>query len=437
MAFFHLNHFFYLIALVVPLSIPFENSAIQLGLSVPAEPLIIVATIVFMLKKIMNGGIDKSIYTHPVTLVILFNIAWIAITAIVSEMPLVSFKFLLARIWFVVVFYFLALEIFSNLAAIKKYMWIGISTILIVIAYTLVSHAQFGFGERSANAIMYPFYNDHTAYAAVLVMYLPFLAYAFYTKTYNRTLNILALGLLLIFIIAIVFSYTRAAWVSLAAAMVILLFLKLKIKFRTLILLALVGIGYLLFNSSDILMKLSKNKQDASENFTEHIQSISNISSDASNVERINRWKCAIKMFLERPVFGWGPGTYSFKYAPFQEAKDRTIISTNFGTGGNAHSEYLGPLAESGVLGAASILILVFFIFSLGFRIYYASQDKEIRTMVLILFFALITYLVHGVLNNFLDTDKASAPFWGFLAALVAIDIRQNKKDELLKSTAK
>jgi hypothetical protein len=41
----------------------------------------------------------------------------------------------------------------------------------------------------------------------------------------------------------------------------------------------------------------------------------------------------------------------------------------------------------------------------------------------------LITYYIHGILNNFLDTDKASAPFWGYTAIIVALDIyfcRQN-----------
>ena len=35
----------------------------------------------------------------------------------------------------------------------------------------------------------------------------------------------------------------------------------------------------------------------------------------------------------------------------------------------------------------------------------------------------LVTYWVHGVLNYFLDTEKASVPFWGFIAILVALQI--------------
>ena len=41
----------------------------------------------------------------------------------------------------------------------------------------------------------------------------------------------------------------------------------------------------------------------------------------------------------------------------------------------------------------------------------------------------LVTYYLHGILNNFLDTDKASVPFWGFTALLVAIDVYYRKSE--------
>jgi hypothetical protein len=50
--------------------------------------------------------------------------------------------------------------------------------------------------------------------------------------------------------------------------------------------------------------------------------------------------------------------------------------------------------------------------------------DPNDKMLALGLFLGLITYFVHGVLNNYLDTDKASAPFWGFLALLVVMDVR-------------
>ena len=41
-----------------------------------------------------------------------------------------------------------------------------------------------------------------------------------------------------------------------------------------------------------------------------------------------------------------------------------------------------------------------------------------------------MTYYIHGFLNNFLDTDKAAVPFWGFVAIIVALDVYHNKKPE-------
>jgi O-antigen ligase len=161
----------------------------------------------------------------------------------------------------------------------------------------------------------------------------------------------------------------------------------------------------------------------------EHVESISNVSSDASNLERLNRWSCALALFKERPITGWGPGTYQFVYAPFQRSEHRTIISTNNSDGGNAHSEYLGPLAEQGIPGALFVIGLFGWILHLGFRLHRTMTDPEARRLAVGVFLGLVTYFVHGVLNNYLDTDKASAPFWGFLALLVAWDLEARRKE--------
>ena len=170
-------------------------------------------------------------------------------------------------------------------------------------------------------------------------------------------------------------------------------------------------------------MDLEKNKQDSSDKISENIQSISNISTDDSNTERLNRWSSAISMFKERPVFGWGPGTFQFQYAPFQKSKDLTLISTNSGSLGNAHSEYLGPLAERGFLGAGLFLSMVIYSLFASFRIYETCNNPLIRRTVLSIVMGLTTYYIHGFLNNYLDIDKAAIPFWALFAMITALDL--------------
>ena len=181
------------------------------------------------------------------------------------------------------------------------------------------------------------------------------------------------------------------------------------------------------FSWTSIEQSLAKNKSEhTTEEFGERLQSAANVTTDASNLERINRWSCAIDMFVERPVFGFGPGTYAFEYARFQKPENLTIISTNFGDMGNAHSEYLGPLAEMGLMGLLSMLALVAAIFYQGITLYidFPTEQRELRILILAMNLALVTYFVHGILNNYLDTDKASVPIWAICACFLALDHR-------------
>jgi O-antigen ligase len=278
--------------------------------------------------------------------------------------------------------------------------------------------------------VMKPFYNDHTAYGAIIALFLPVFMGLSFSRQYKRSFRLIAFIVLVILVTGIIFSYSRAAWISVAAALIIYFLVRFRIRFYWLLLALVVGIGLFFMFQYQFLDKLEKNKQDSSTDFVEHVQSISNISSDASNLERINRWASAIRLFKERPFFGWGPGTYQFVYAPYQRSKEKTIISTNYGDMGNAHSEYIGPMSESGILGMLTFLGIVTTVIITALRVYRRAQNKEVRLMSLMIMLGLITYYVHGLMNNFLDTDKASVPFWGFTAILVAMDLYHSGKKE-------
>ena len=62
-------------------------------------------------KLIFEGGFDRKITRHPVTLAILFMLGWMVLTSLTSTMPLVSLKYTIARLWFIVAFYFVASHI--------------------------------------------------------------------------------------------------------------------------------------------------------------------------------------------------------------------------------------------------------------------------------------------------------------------------------------
>ena len=424
---FRLDVYFLILVFLTPLSVELSSfyPAVKLDLYLPTEPLIFLAMLVFLAKLVYRHPYPQKIFLHPVSILITVSIIWMLISSFTSTMPLVSFKYLLVRIWFVTVFFFLAVHLFRNSRNVFRFLWLYMIPLSFVIFYALSGHAGYGFfSQKAAGLVVRPFYNDHTAYGAALAMFIPvILAFICLPRQafYKRFLSILFLTL---FVVATLFSYSRATWLSLFTAGLIGLIIALKIKFRTLAFFTVLMIfaGWSL--KDEVLRRIEKNPQESSSDFYEHIRSVANIRSDASNMERLNRWKSAMAMIREKPVFGWGPGTYMFQYAPYQKSYDRTIISTNFGDVGNVHSEYLGALVESGILGAMFFVAIVMWAFLTGLRVYRFAKNKIVRRITLGLLVGLTTYFIHGFLNNFLDTDKASVPFWGFIAILVAFDLR-------------
>ena len=427
LAFLALDKLFLVIVFLTPLSVSLTEiiPGLSVNLYLPTEPLLFGAMILFVFKLGYEKQIDRKIFTHPVSLAIYFNLIWIFITSVTSTLPVVSLKFFIARLWFVTGYFFLAAYCFKKPENIKWFFKVYLAGLSLVIIYTLINHSRFGLiNQEAAHSAVHPFYNDHTAYGAVIAMFIPVvIAFLFSLSRKGSVYKIQWFFLLLFLSFAMIFSYTRAGWISLAGGFVVYLLIKLKVRFYLLAMVIgmLIAMGYMF--RTNIMMELEQNRQDSSADLAEHVQSISNITSDASNLERINRWESALRMFKQKPLLGWGPGTYMFLYAPFQHSTEKTIISTNFGDFGNAHSEYIGPLAESGVLGTISILLIVITTISTGIRVWHKLKGTWTGSLALGAFIGLTTYFIHGMMNNFLDTDKASAPFWGFIAVLVVLDI--------------
>lgn len=413
----------------IPFSIPlsfFGNFDVNLDL--PSEPIFIVITILFVFKIIYSNYLDKKFIQHPITISIILFLVWRFITIFTSTMPLVSCKNFLMLIWFIIPFYFVFIEIAKNIKKTNTFFWTYIIAFSILIIYFIIIHSEEYFTIRYAYILQYPFFRDHTSYGATIAMFIPILiGFIFNSKT--KIIKIISIILSIIFIVALVLSYTRAAWISIILALAFAIFLQFKINYKYVVALIIILIISFFAFKNLIFFKLEDNKQQSSDDLIKHISSVSNVATDVSNKERINRWSCAIRMFEEKPIFGWGPGTYQFQYAPFQMKSEKTPISTNSGIGGNAHSDYLGALAESGLIGFISYALLVLLIITYSIKIFNRLKAKSIKIFLTSITCSLITYILHGFLNNFLDKDKIAVPFWAMTAIIVAIDIYYKEED--------
>ncbi|MFT4660723.1 MAG: putative inorganic carbon (HCO3(-)) transporter [Patiriisocius sp.] len=418
-----------LLLLFVGLAAPFSLNLNKikglegLGLYFPTEPILIGLSLLLIISSLRISVLDKKIHSHRISMAVYFMLFWLLITTFTSTMPIISVKFLISRLWFVIPLYFIATKLFQSKEYIRKFFNVYLFSLAVIIILTVIRHAGFGFTQQSGHWVMNPYFKDHTSYgAAIAILYPLLMGYSFApfkTKIPKSVYRIL----LVIFSVGLVFSFTRAAWLSLVIGGGVYMIMKLRIKFYWVFTVFTLLLGSYLYFQHDIARALAKNRQDSSEDFMEHIRSMTNVSTDASNLERLNRWNSALSMFTEKPFFGWGPGTYMFQYAPFQKSKDLTIISTNLGDAGNAHSEYIGPMAESGILGLIYFLMILITVLYTGIKLYYIIDDKELKMLVMAAIIGIVSYAAHGFLNNFLDTDKLSYPFWGLCAVIASIDL--------------
>lgn len=431
LAFLALDKLLLIILFCTPLSVELSELAphLPVNMSLPTEPFLFLTMCVFFLKLLTERSFDKDVLKHPVSICIYIYLGWLMISSAFSEMPIVSFKYVLTRLWFITSFYFIVTQFVIKEENISKYILAYTLGFMIVILYTLTNHAGSYFSHDTSYLVMQPFFKDHTSYGAALAMLIPAMVVAIQRSRKDFSIQFFNILMLIILCIALLFSYTRAAWGGIFAAAGLYVVLKLRIKIKHILIVGIVGTLLVIPFYNDIIYHMSKNTEVSSTDFLSHVKSISNITSDDSNMERINRWKCALRMFAIHPVTGYGPGTYMFLYAPFQHSHDRTKISTNAADLGNAHSEYLGLLADAGLFGALSFIAIIVATLIIGFNLYNRTIHEQTKNTVLFLLLALITYYLHAFLNDFLDMDKIASLFWGFTAMIVMLDI-QDKKQE-------
>jgi putative inorganic carbon (hco3(-)) transporter len=426
-AVFYTEYTFFLIVAATPLSVNIEEYVEGFGLFLPTEPLLAGTMLLLLIQSLYKPVFPSYLRSSPIFYAVVLYLLWIFFTSITSAQPVVSFKYLVMRLWFIIPVLFYGSAIFYDPRKIKWFLWLFLSGMMIAILYTLAVHASYRFGEKEGHWVMWPFFKDHTIYGAIVALIVP-LVFAFYfSKKHSPIIQLILIGFIMVSLLGLYFSYTRAAWLSVILAIGIWALIRFRVKFSLVAGALMLVLGVIWYSWTDIQQSLERNKfEHTTEEFGEKLQSATNVTTDASNLERINRWSAAIAMFRERPLTGFGPGTYAMEYAPFQEPENLTIISTNFGDVGNAHSEYLGPLAETGLPGLLFTLAVIVAIFYQGITLYHAwpVEDRETRTLLMGMILSLSTYFIHGLLNNYLDTDKAAVPIYCMCAVFIALDAR-------------
>jgi len=211
-------------------------------------------------------------------------------------------------------------------------------------------------------------------FACYLVVLMPLVALSYFrSKKINRKAFYLGMfGLMFLFL---VFTFTRVAWVAFVVSMLVLGFSKYR-KFSLRLILVFLIVVLLLPSLGQMVTK--------------------RIQLDESFYGRFSFNQFSLLLFSQKPILGHGFGTYTALSTPaFGEKGERygRIL------GAAAHNDYLRTLAETGVVGLVSLLVLFLAVFRTGRHIRRWAGD-ELKLEALMLLAVLGTILVYGITDS-------------------------------------
>jgi O-antigen ligase len=426
-----------LLLLLVPLSVQRSVGA-GIMIEFPAEAMVAIVAVVFAGQSLFYPGRYRAILSHPVVLLALASVGWMLLCSFQSNMPFVSYKRSFVKLAYLFSFMVVFADWMKKEHNRKWFFLFYIIGALYPMIHTFINHSRLGFLPITAYWMPKPFFNDHTIYGACMAFLLPAgIIFLLNRKLFGFSARAYA-GIVLIFLLLLsaeVLSFSRAAWVSVVMAALFALLVKFRIRLWMIISFILVFASLVLLNQKTLTEFARQNESISSKGtLKDHLLSVTNIQTDASNVERINRWNSAVRMANEHPWFGFGPGMYQFEYGRFQLSTELTSISTFSGNRGHAHSEILGALAESGYPGMIIEVVLMFTVIGYGLNVYYSTDEPVQKQLVLAALLGLISYYVHGFFNAFLDTEKMAILVYGSIALILATDISNRKKENLTAS---
>lgn len=404
-----LRIFFFAIVFLVPFSFELAIPGMGSGLQFPTEPMIILLITIWFLNRIYFGTTNntESESTNSTDKWLKLFLIVIGVSVLTSSHFIISIKMLANTLWYLIAcVYFVRKEFVEedDVASILKIMFLSS---FITLCYALVRLGTAGFANTASNWAPQPLFSEHGSYSAYLSIILGIaISISFGAGKYKK-LRMAALILTPLLLISIIFSFARAAWIGVVVLLFFLLVVKSKeiLNFKTFIMLIILS-GLITVGIISVGIQASLQKD---------IQSISDVESNVSNLERFNRWMAAINMIRAHPLLGVGYGAYPDEYIYYQDRRFNTTVSNFLGS---THNDYLQYFSEAGIFALLFWLLFIFSLFKMGLKLYYKIPDEFFRNVTLGCLGGVLTYLVHAMFNGFLQFDKVALPFWTSVAVI-------------------
>jgi len=151
------------------------------------------------------------------------------------------------------------------------------------------------------------------------------------------------------------------------------------------------------------------------------LERLGSIGDIAANRERLDIARDSLRMFMERPLLGWGLGTFPVVYPPH-----RSFFSAFFVN--QAHNDYAQLLVETGVVGFAIMLWYLFTLFRRGLP---KVAEVPLHSWSAISTLAALAGCVGIMVHSFFDFNlhvTSNAALFFFIGGIAVAEVRTENK---------
>ncbi|MCD8199007.1 MAG: O-antigen ligase family protein [Phascolarctobacterium sp.] len=146
--------------------------------------------------------------------------------------------------------------------------------------------------------------------------------------------------------------------------------------------------------------------------FVKRVKSITNITTDISNRDRIVIWRSAKNMIKDHPITGVGLGQFKKNY--FEKYQLREIKQRHLN---HTHNNVLQICTETGIPGALGFIYLSLYILIKNFREWLRRKDPY----SLIIWGSWLAFIIFGVFDVIIDHSAVTKSWWFLLGTMLVM----------------
>jgi O-antigen ligase len=357
--------------------------------------ILIVIGMAWMAKTAVNkelGIVAKTPLNKPILLYIVANIVSTLIGVLMGNVNGTSgFFYVLKYVEYFVVYYMIV----NNVDDRDHVRRLVIAAFLTAAIVSLVGIAQIPSGERVSAPFEGEIGEPNTFGGYLLFMIA--IAGGVALETRRLRLRTVCLGLMGLMSVPFAFTLSRASYLGVVPAFLVLTWRTRQRKFMVgLLLLLIVCSPMLAFVlptpvTQRILYTFEPEKGQATVR-------LGHVAFDPSTSARLISFKAAMDGFARRPIFGYGVTGFAFMDA-----------------------QYARVLVETGLVGLAAFLSLVWAVLKSGMTAFRELREDEDRGIALGFLAGTVGLLVHAIGSNTFIIVRIMEPFWFFAGVIVML----------------